>query len=1023
MKEAEIWKVWKNAFPNLDSYTQAKLVAHSMRDPNWMPVALEGLSDPRMGSVLRASRTLVSALDVAPFLSERDEWIEGLLQLAGVSGWAARLIPAYPLWIRDILNEYARPINAESERAQKAYIEALNGFRRVQVPPVRGYRSLLAESCPHGICTAELEVELRRFRARETLRIGLRELRDADVRSTAQELSELADACVQLALEHHREQLRSEYGVVQPLCRVLVLALGKLGGQELNFSSDIDVLYVYEHDDGMAGAYTSHEYHVKLFERLTATLARVTEDGRVFRVDTDLRPEGRTGALCNSLAGLERYYETWGRTWERAVWLKARPIAGDIDLYHDLMKFIRPFIFRTSRDLSAIKEVLDLKRQIDIHSSKRRIKRFSFDVKLGKGGIREIELIVQSLQLLHAGRDKRVRQRNTLDALNALEVAGWMSSKDRTLLSDAYVFLRRLEHRIQFQEDRQTHILPPEPELGVIASSLNYGTSDDLKIELSRHCEIVHQRFSEVLGGEDLSPVLRPEVTELMEASSSATEQLEVRLGILGSKDPLSVAASLATLMRIPGSPFHPTASAELRDLGYHLVNECLASPDLDRAFRHLPDLLRFWVNHQAYLQQLKRPELRRGVARVLGASDLLARILIRNPDLLPAVLYKGSFVNIDELRVYADSGDSELPLEETLIELRLLKQREVMRIAIAELAGNLTHEKSQSRKTKLAELIVQAVTNIATKEVEKQFGKPVDVEAGMVVWAGGALGAKELGHRSDLDLSVLYSGCGDTSGGARGRIPVSEFYTRIVQKMLMFLSLRLPQGNLYAVDMRLRPSGSQGTLVTTVDRFRAYHQQGAQLWERQALVRSRVLSGPEHIRAQVKIALKEAAYGNLHPPIRSADIVAMRNRLEEAADPRGVSLDSPYFHVKHGHGGLVEIEFLVQYLLLSLGPDSWKVASPNTKEALFRLGEYGALPVPVAQRLSVAHTRLRQLLSWARLIQDEAFDILDYSSLSLRVAASALGYEGRDAHSSLVKTIDWDRKYVRQIYLEKMVD
>lgn len=963
----------------------------------WVERTASALSRPHVGNPVRAARAVAGAMAREAELLAPPGRLEALIDLAGASEWAARVLSVQPGWLVGAVDGAA----AEGQPP-----EGLLGSLRSQV------RARVAGT-EHD--TASFEAALRDLRTEASLRIALRELRGADIRDTAAELAELASAALQAALDHHHPRLVAESGPLEPACRHLVLGLGKLGGGELNFSSDIDLVYVYESDEARAGALSSHQFHVRLFERVTNSLSRVTDRGRVFRVDIDLRPEGRTGPICNSLAGLERYYETWGRTWERAAWIKARPVAGDRSLYDEVARFVRPFVFRRIRDLSAVEELVAMKAQIDASRPKLRTKSsVPRDLKLGRGGIREIEFFAQAQQLLFGGHDAGLRSANTLDALRALEVAGRLSAREREVLADAYLFLRRLEHRVQLMDDRQTHTLPGGEVGAEVARTLGYPDLEALEEAVRQHTSGVSVRFEGLLGAVDEAPATSSEVQTLLGPDRDEPARLQV-LERLGSGAPHTALANLESACRHPRSPLHPAATGAGARVGAQLLEACLASPDLDRALKHLPDLIRATLPHRAYLEPLERSELRKGVARLLGASDLLARILVSNPPLMTAVLYGGALPSVDQLRAGIHSRIEDLLTEQALVELRLIKQEEILRTAVAELAGDLAFTSTQLRLTHLAEELLDATLTLALREAYARFGEPEDPEAALVLLGGGTLGARELGYRSDVDLSALFVGEGETSGGTRSPVSLAELYTRVMQRTLSFLTLRLPQGDLYPVDMRLRPSGSQGALVTSLHNFERYHREGrAQLWERQALVRTRVVAGEPRLRARAATALERATYGRPFPAGGREAIRRMREKLGAAAT-RGRRGGRGVFHLKHGEGGLTGIEFLVQGLLLEHGPQREELRVPHTVTALERLAATSILPVEEAETLAGAHQRHRRTLDWLRVLHDEPLDVVDLGRRSLRALALVLGYQGDDAEARFAQRLERDRQAVEQ--------
>ncbi len=945
---------------------------------------------------LETSRGDASALFVEPIL-------DLLIGLCGSSARAARLLTADPA----LAIELGVMVVPETHAIQEPYESYLT-------PMVRRTAG----------DTPAFERALRRYRHHQMLRIALRELKNADLRSTAAEVADLASSTMQAALHHHYPIVVQQHGAPEPPCSHVVMGMGKLGGGELNFSSDIDVIYLYEHDQGGAGELTMHEFHVKLFERVTAAIGAITEHGMVFRVDLDLRPEGARGPLANSLASAERYYETWGRTWERAAWIKARAIAGDPGLGEQVANCMRPFIYRRSFDLEAIKAIVEMKAKIDRNQKKASVSRMArgIDLKLGRGGIREIEFFVQAHQMLYGGREPLLRHQNTLDALSSVEAAGHINSRTREIMSDAYLFFRKVEHRVQIVDEQQTHNLPTNPQdLSYIARSLSFDDGGELIETLQGHMTEVHEIFASLLGHVEDEEGPDADIEQIADPNADRDSRVEL-LAQMGAHAPQSALANIETAMRLAKSPLHDRATPAKRRAGLAFLAECLASPSVDRALTHLPDLIHRLSIHSSYLSELDRPAVRRGIARVLGSSDLLARILTSSPVLLPQVLLAQNLSTPTALQANLESrletvGDD---VELALITLRVFQQEETLKTALADLAGRLEQHEVAARLTNLAETLIQATLGLARREAVLRFGEPEDDGAGLVVVAGGTLGANEMGYRSDVDLTLIYAGEGETAGGNRRAITLQEFYTRMVQRFVTFLTMRMPQGDLYPVDMRLRPSGSQGPLVATLRNFENYHSKAAHLWERQSLVRTRVIAGDARRSELVQSALHRSTYGAPLGPDSAQLIVDMRHRMAKesprARGSRGHSLD-----IKVGRGGLVELEFVVQYLLLKHGQDRHELRTPCTREALAALGESELLNTELARRLVQAHDYFRQVQNWLRLAQDEMVDRIDLRPEQLRPLALAVGYAGEDAQMHMARDLEAHTDLVHETFVTEL--
>lgn len=949
---------------------------------------------------LEESRGDSSALFVDPIL-------DIVVELTGASARSARLLASDPalaieLGTRRRQHEGASPIDFDA------------ACRRI------------AERA--GTDTEQFDRRLRRFRNRQMLRIALAELRDADVRETAAELADLASAAMQAALDHHYPILEAEYGTPDPPCEHVVIGMGKLGGRELNFSSDIDVIYLYEHDEGGAGELSMHQFFVKLFERATASIGRITAQGLVFRVDLDLRPEGRTGPLANSLSSAERYYETWGRTWERAAWIKGRAIAGDLAFGERVQSMMRPFVYRKSLDMSAIEDIVTMKEKIDAARKKAAFRGIGggLDLKLGRGGIREIEFYVQAHQLLYGGRLPRLRVTNTLEALQLLEASGHVSAQKREALANAYLFLRKVEHRVQIVEEQQTHRLPTDEESRLpIARSLGFKTSEALVAALERHMTDVNETFTSLMGDERVQDTIPPQIDLVLDPMTPEEERVEA-LAAIGCVEPHAALANLMTAARPTRSPFHPGASSRATKIARRLLYECWKSPSVDRAMRHLPDLMRSIVIHGSYLEELERPALVRGVARVLGASDLLARILVSNPHLFGRVLFSAHLPSREALVATLDSRLATTQIDDIearLQILRMLKQEELLRTAIADLAGALSAAEVTGRLTALAEVLIGAALELALDEMIARYGAPIDSGAQIAVIAGGTLGARELGYLADVDLSVIYEGSGMTHGGARAAVTVGELYTRAVQRLLAFLAMRMQEGDLYPVDMRLRPSGAQGALVVSFENLQRYHQGVAQLWERQALVRSRTIAGSPALRDKVDAMLRSAAYDAPFPEDGAERIVEMREKMtkERAAKRRRHHRERP-FDLKLQAGGLVDAEFLVQYLVLQHGRTHPQLRTTSTRRALAALGQTKLIRPRRAERLIEAYDRIRKLQAWLRVMHDDILDHVDLERERLRPLALAVGFEGEDAAEICERTLMRDTALIRETYEAKLI-
>src|SRR5437016_1117358 len=788
-----------------------------------------------------------------------------------------------------------------------------------------------------------------------------------------------------------------------------VLGMGKLGGEELNFSSDADVLYVYDKDGRTQGPnpIDHFAFYARLAESVTASVGSpgaAPEGGFVFRVDLDLRPEGRNGPIVNAIRGLELYYEAQGAPWERFALLKARPIAGDLATGEEALLRLMPFVFRKYFDLKAIDEM----RQLKARAEKEAARAPGIDLKLGRGGIREIEFFVQALQLLHGGRDPNLRVRGTMKALDRLLYAGLISSRDRDELAEAYVVLRRLEHRVQMLAERQTHSMPEDVrENQRLARRTGYQDASAMSADLALHRSRVEARFKDLLRvASGSGPSEDPRAAAAADPEATP-DQRAAALAELGFDQPDASAEELARLAQKRGTPFQ-----EAQPLGAALITELAAAPDPDQALRHLADLYGGLAYPHATSELLAQsPRTTRLLISLFGSSDYLSRQLLTHPELIDQLVLRGSAALVRERAdLRADLGNRlravpESDLEATLTELRRFRNEEVLRIALHDVAGALAVEQVSRQLSDLADACVEACFSLAWAEIEKRYGKR---DATMVVIALGKLGGRELGYHSDLDLLFLYSQPGEHAGN-------HEYFAKVAQKLISHLTLPLREGTLYRIDTRLRPSGSAGPLVVSFDALATYHAREARLWERQALLRARAVAGDEALfqRASREV-LEPSLFRKLDPKEASRELLAMRERMErEIAGESGGLYNS-----KLGRGGLVDVEFAAQFLQLAHGAREPSVRSANTSQALALLLKHGHLGPQDHAALARGYRFLRRLESRLRIVRDRSVDRIPESGPELLRLARRMGYSGPRAGEELLADYQRTATQVRGAFL-----
>src|SRR5215831_13498178 len=817
---------------------------------------------------------------------------------------------------------------------------------------------------------AGVQRALRRVRRAEMLRLGARELGWGTTEEVARELSGFADVCLDVAVEICNAELRREMGEPRaddggPV-RFVVMAMGKLGGEELNFSSDVDVCYFYSTDAGAAGEASLHHYYAELSRRVSAALEQLTADGMVFRVDLRLRPEGRNGPLCNSIAAAETYYETFGRTWERQAWLRARPAAGDRSLGEELLAVLEPFIYPRSIDAKLIDEVRGLRALFrDPADAGGALGETGFDVKLGAGGIRDVEMVVQALQLLHAGRRRDLRERNTPRAFPRLVVAGLLGDREAWTLLSAYRFWRRLEHRVQVATGAQQHRLPAD---------------DDARA-----------RFAAGLGFPDLA-AFDAEVREKRAAVEAIAATLgeppaEMHIEAARLLDPLRDRADVERLAIAAGFRDAEAAADTLEALGARLpaalLAHAIASPDPDRALLHLRDLI--WRSSDALMLLLREePRLARMLGTLFGTSDRLAELLIRYPPMWDALVEGlGARVRtLPELRarltalVAAATNDATEAEEGSLRVIRRFQAEETLRIGLHDVSGGLEPGEVTSALTDVAEVCVEQAIETTLPGMQARYGVP---RAGLTVLGLGSLGAREMRYGSDLDLVFLFGGDGESTTGIDHR----EWFARASVRLISALEAMLEEGRLYHVDMRLRPSGEQGLLVTSWSAFDRYHHDEAAGWERVALLRARIVysNEPPALRAEREAQLAGIAFDR---PFDARRFVADLRRVRARVETERGRVPEGSRHLRFDPGGIMDVEFLVALGQLQHAADAG-VRTTATAAALTRLVALGW-----PESLLDDYAALRRATLRLRLLLDRPEDVV--SPRDLPMLARSLG-------------------------------
>ncbi len=855
-------------------------------------------------------------------------------------------------------------------------------------------------------CATEDEVKqaLRRMKHREMTRIATRDLAGVSpLPEVTGALSELASAALEGAVRFARRTLSAKAGEpmvsfpdgTRRLCRFVVLGMGKLGGLELNFSSDIDLIYLYETDrgdtEGGPHPLSLHQYFVRVGETVTRILSEATEDGFVFRVDLRLRPEGTRGELVNSLRAAEIYYESWGQTWERSALIKARPVAGDRSLGEEFLRSVVPFVFRKYLDFTSIEEIKGMKDRINQAAA--RARKDERDLKLGAGGIREIEFFVQAHQLIYGGKDPSLRLRGTVEALSALTRLRIISEKEQAELTESYVFLRRLEHRIQAHRERQTHVLPQgEEDLRRLARAMDYEDARALLAALDRRSDAVREIYARLFGsGRGAAPSgVPPEVQALFLPEPPPKDTAE-RLSLLGFGDAEGARRNLDVLREgPPHTRISQRARQYLNQIAPEILYRAAKSPDPDMALSHVERFLSaIGARTMFYALLYEKPKVIESLMRLFGGSRFLSGFLLRHPELLDtflrndlSVLYKTKSELRRELGEELAACDG---FEQELDALRRFKHLETLRIGIHDMGGVLSLEEGMVQLSALAEALLTHSVILARREVRRRFGVPIVAEtaeeASFFVLGMGKLGSEELSYHSDLDIIFLYSGAGETAPDQAGqgeaefrKITNHEYFAKVAQRLISILTTATREGHVYRLDTRLRPSGNAGPLVSSLDAFVRYHEGSAQLWERQAMLKCRFVAGDREFGRKVEEVVQGFIYDRPLPSNAAEEIHRLRMRMEvELGREREDRLN-----LKVGRGGVVDVEFAVQYLQLLHGARQSSIRARNTLKALYELQRAGIVTLEQYKMLDEGYRFLRSLDVRLRLSHDASIDQFD---------------------------------------------
>jgi glutamate-ammonia-ligase adenylyltransferase len=939
------------------------------------------------GSVLASLEP--GALD-ALAASHAPDLIRILCATCGTAPFLATHLRRNPTWVRDLV---------ASDLARPRTLEELSG----------SVARALEEA---GTGPGAEEAALRRVKYFELARLTVRDASPDWVpleRSgvTLAELSRLADALLQGVFEvgarrtaqrcgPPRWKTRSGHPVALGFC---VLGLGKLGSEELNFSSDVDLVYIHQAPPeplAASGGETDlapADYFTRLARAIAPIAAETTEDGFLYRIDLELRPEGTRGPIVLSDEALARYYETSADTWEKAAFMKARPVAGDVALGWRTIRAISPMIYRSSMDFAAVSGIRRLKDRVEeVHGGSDE----GFNVKIDPGGIRDVEFIAQSTQLLHGGRIPQLRGRSTQSTLESMAGVGLLEEDSAAELLDAYRFLRRVENRIQMEEERQLHRVPADAgERRRLARAMGFGGDDAL------------EAFDAALQ-ERRQRVLRRFASGDLAGDAEHISEIFAR--------------------NAPGLARFPTSRRMMEQLAEEFARAMDESADREMALNNLDRFVAGLAGRSFYYQLLMdRPELVQRLTDLFGASRFLSDILARHPRLIEPLFENPDrlLLTPDELRADLEaigrslSPDDDptaiLDPEIRLAALRLFHHRQIANVGLLDVAHAIDRDAAEHALSDVADACVEGALEFARDQLARRAGElpPAARDARFLVVGMGKLGSREMGYGSDLDLIFLYDGAGEGAGAAAAQ----DHFVRLAQRLMSALHTPTADGSCYEIDARMRPSGNQGTLVTSLKGFQRYHEAEAQTWERQALLRARPVAGDAGLAEQFE-SLRRSILARPLPADARGEIDRVRQRMETELAREGAGRKD----FKLGRGGQLDVENIVQYLRLLRGAEHPALLDPlSTPRSIQRLRDLEILDDDTARTLSEGWEFLRRLGAGLRIVENRSISDLDEERGDLDALARRLGYASErrssEARNSLLRDYRRHTESIRAIY------
>jgi glutamate-ammonia-ligase adenylyltransferase len=828
---------------------------------------------------------------------------------------------------------------------------------------------------------SEMMRELRTLKAHAALLIGLADLGKVwPVMRVTAALTELADTAVRASLRFLLNDA-TRFGKLNPADKTrpesgsgyFVLAMGKMGAFELNYSSDIDLIVLFDPEtSSLPPGAEPAAAHVRLTRGLVKLLQKRTHDGYVFRVDLRLRPDPASTQIALSTLSALDYYEHRGQNWERSAMIKARPCAGDIAAGEAFLRALSPFIWRKYMDFAAVADIHAMKRQIHAYKGHGEIAVEGFNIKLGRGGIREIEFFVQTQQLIAGGRHPELRGRGTLSTLNALTEGGWISGKARDELEEAYLFLRAVEHRLQMVADEQTHTLPADPAgIERFARFCGFPDRQGFADALIERLQKVQNHYSILFEPSGVSP--QPNLIFSRESDDRATLE---QLAELGFRNPPEISTTIRSWLagRYPALRGE-FARSQLIDFVPHLLDQLSKSENRDIAFITFDRFLSgLHPGGGGRLFSLLRqnPALLVLVGLILGNAPRIADILAQHPQAMDALIDPAFFAATPDTERLAGALSRSLKqassYEDFLDRLRLFGQEQMFLIGARILSGTLSAELAGKAYARLADVIIGALHRAVEERFTQTHGRVKGQKTALL--AMGKLGGEEMTATSDLDLILVYD-FDEKRPESNGARPLygGQYFARLTQRLISALTARTNYGALYQVDMRLRPSGRSGPVATQIEAFRDYQQNEAWTWEHMALTRARVVSATPGFAAEVEAVIREVLCRSRDRAVIAMDALEMRRAIaqEKREDER--------WDLKYAAGGLIDVEFVAQYLQLVNAADHPDILDPSTSRALEKATRAGMLPAEDAETLRPATQLFHDLSQILRLCLPGKFD------------------------------------------------